>query len=161
GCAMNSLTIDICEADDPSNHRGLRFATRPAFTTRPACSGNDKRAAEVSPYAKSHTSARARCLLGDRGPAAARASGRRATGLLDHRESRSVGYRQADGASGAARADRAADVAGRAELELARIRHACRGVALLRSVPPPVDPADALDQCARLRGLCARRPGSE
>ena len=54
--------------------------------------------------------------------------------VLDHRQSGSVGHRQADGAPGAARADRAADAARRAELELARIRHARRGVALLRPV---------------------------
>ena len=51
-----------------------------------------------------------------------------------------------------------ADAAPRcAELELARIRHAGRRVALLRSVQAPENPADAGDQCAGLRGLCARR----
>ena len=81
-----------------------------------------------------HTPARARRLFGDRRPAAAEAARRRAHRVLDHREPRSVGHRQADGAAGAAGADRAADAARRAELELARIRHARRRVALLRPV---------------------------
>ena len=56
--------------------------------------------------AQSHASARARRLFGDRRPAAAEAARRRADRVLDHRQSGSVGHRQADGAPGAARADR-------------------------------------------------------
>ena len=52
-------------------------------------------------------------------------------------------------------------LARRAELELARIRHAGRRVALLRSLQAPQHPADARDQRAGLRGLRARRAGSE
>src|SRR5262249_49485086 len=49
---------------------------------------------------------------------------------------------------------------GRAELELARIRHARRRVALLRVVQAPTHSPDARDQCPRLRGLSARRRAS-
>ena len=96
-------------------------------------------------------------LFGDRRPAAAEAAGRRAARVLDHRQLRGLGYRAADGAAGAAGADRRAAAARRAELELARIRHAGRLLAVLRSLRAARHPADARDQCARLRGLSARR----
>src|SRR6187397_983045 len=106
-----------------------------------------------SANAQSDAAARARRLFGHRRPAAAETAWRRADRVLDHRQSGSVGHRQTDGAPGAPRADRPADAARRAELELARIRHARRGVALLRPVRAVEHPPDALDQCARLRGL--------
>src|SRR5918995_2262436 len=74
---------------------------------------------------------------------AAELAGRRARGLLDHCQLRSVGHRPPDGAPGAARADRRAAAARRAELELARIRHAGGCLALLRIVCATWHPADA------------------
>ena len=63
--------------------------------------------------------------------------------ILDHRQSRSLGHRQADGAPGAGAAHRPDAAARRAELELARIRHAGRRVALLRSFQKLRHSADA------------------
>src|SRR5579863_5960205 len=68
---------------------------------------------------KGDAAARALRLFGHRRSAAAHASRRRADRVLDHRQSRSLGYRQADGAAGAAAADRADAATRRAELELA------------------------------------------
>ena len=96
-------------------------------------------------------------LFSHRRPAAAQAARRSASRILDHRQSRSLGHRQADGAPGAGPAHRPDAAARRAELELARIRHAGRRVALLRAVQAAQHSADARDQCARLRGLYARR----
>ena len=53
-----------------------------------------------------HAAARTLRLFGDRRPAAAQAAGRRAARVLDHRQLRGLGHRQADGAAGAAGADR-------------------------------------------------------
>src|SRR5215831_10504227 len=61
---------------------------------------------------------------------------------------------------GARAANRPNANSGRAELELARIRHARRRVALLRVVQAPTHSPDARDQCPRLRGLSARRRAS-
>src|ERR1043165_105218 len=116
---------------------------------------------EEKPNVPTHTPPRARRLFGDRRPPAAEAARRRAADLLEQREPRGMGYRQADGAAWASRADRATDAARRAELELARIRHARRRVALLRAVPAPEDPTHALDQCARLRRLPACRAAGQ
>ena len=132
--------------------RGYGFRA-PAF----AASRNDRRERRCP----THTPPRARRLFRDRRPAAAEAAGRRAARVLDHREPGSVGHRQADGAAGTARADGAADAARRAELELARIRHARRRVAFLRSVPAARNQTDALDQRARLRGLRAGRAAGQ
>src|SRR6266568_6691879 len=80
--------------------------------------------------------ARALRLFGDRRPAAAQAPGRGAARVLDHRQLRGLGYFSADGPPGAAGADRGAAAPRRAELELARIRHAGRRLALLRALFP-------------------------
>ena len=70
---------------------------------------------------------------------------------------RGLGHRAADGAPGAAGADRSPAAARRGELGLARIRHAGRLLALLRALRAARHPPDARRQCARLRGLSARR----
>src|SRR4029077_14205813 len=66
-----------------------------------------------------------------------------------------------DGAPSAGAAHRADAHSRRAELELARIRHAGRRGALLRSVQGLENSADAGDQRPGLRGLRARRQRSE
>ena len=81
--------------------------------------------------------------------------------LLDHRQLRGVGHLAADGAAGHSGADRTGAAPRRAELELARIRHAGRRLALLRIVRPPRHQADARRQCPHLRGLPARRRGGQ
>jgi hypothetical protein len=60
----------------------------------------------------------------------------------------------ADGAAGPAGADRRGVAARRAELDLARIRHAGRCLALFRPVPASRHPADAVDQ----RAVCKAYP---
>src|SRR5262249_57483985 len=84
-----------------------------------------------------HPNAAARTLrfFGNRRSAAAQIARRRAARVLDHRELRSVGHWAANAAPGPACADRRAATAGRATLELARIRHAGRRLALLRALP--------------------------
>src|SRR5579871_5881096 len=105
---------------------------------------------------RSHAAARTLRLLRHRRSSAAEIAWRRAHDCLDHRQSRSLGYFQADGPPGVAAADRCTLAAGRAELELARIWNAGRRVAVLRSLQKTRHRADALDQRARLRGLSAR-----
>src|SRR5215470_19671772 len=81
-----------------------------------------------------HAAARALRLFGDRRPPAAETPRRCTARVLDHRQLRGLGYRPADAASGAAGADRRAVAPRRAALELARIRHAGWGLALLRAL---------------------------
>ena len=131
----------------------LRSLHSPRTTDRLCRDGNESEIAHAPDAA-----ARALRLLGDRRPSAAEAAGRRAAGVLDHRQLRGLGHRARDAAPGAAgaRHHRAAP-ARRAELELARIRHAGRLLALLRALRAARHPPDARDQRARLRGLSARR----
>ena len=86
------------------------------------------------PMPKPDDPARTRRLFGDRRPAAAEAAGRRAHRVLDHRQLRGLGHRQADGAATAAGADRRAADAGCGALGLPRIRHAGGLLALPRAV---------------------------
>src|SRR3954454_18274786 len=107
--------------------------------------------------ATSHDPARAHALFGDCRPPAAQLAGWREARRLDHRQSRILGYLAADGAAGIAGADRTGALARRAELVLARIRHAGRGVAVFRVVPAAANPPDIVDQRPGLRGLRAGR----
>ncbi len=104
--------------------------------------------------------ARPRAVFGDRRSPSAASAGRRPHRRLDHRQSRSLGHLAADGAAGPAGADRAGAAARRAELGLARIRHAGRRLALFRPVPQARHPPDRVDQRAGLRGLRTRGPAS-
>src|SRR5258708_16033314 len=79
-------------------------------------------------------------ILRHRRPAEARASRRQAHRRLDHRQSRSLGYREADGAAGAAGAARGAAPARRTELELAPKQNARGVLALSPTLPPPPSP---------------------
>src|SRR5580704_15219699 len=72
-------------------------------------------------------------LFGNCGPAATQAAWRSTHRVLDHRQSRSMGHRQADGTPGTGPANRPDAPTRRAQLELARIRYAGGRVALLRS----------------------------
>ena len=76
---------------------------------------------------------------------------------LDHRQPRGVGHRPPHGAPNPPAADRPDPPPRRPQLELARIRHARRRLALLRPLRPPRHPPHALHQRPRLRRLRARR----
>src|ERR1700733_9663098 len=94
-----------------------------------------------------HETARTRALFRDRRSSAVEISRRRPPRHLAGGESRSVADRKPDGAPDPARAHgRPAASARRAELELARIRHAGRRMALLRRLRQGEGERHARDQ---------------
>src|SRR5437762_10530226 len=91
------------------------------------------RPTERGAHGKPHDPARALRLFGDRRSPAAQAAGRGTRRVVEHRQLRSVGYFPPDGPAGVTGADRPTAAAGRAELVVARIRHAGRRMAVLRA----------------------------
>src|ERR1043166_4990547 len=97
---MASPASSPAKAGDPVITDGCDLPRYRSLLGPPLSRGMTNR--ENEPHVEPHDPARARRLLGDRRPAAAQASGRRAHRVLDHRQSRSMGHRQADGAAGPA-----------------------------------------------------------
>src|ERR1043165_6858287 len=122
---IHSPASSPAKAGDPVNTDACDLPRGRSLLDTPLSRGMTK----VRPHVPTDDPPRARRLFGDRRPPAAQAAGRSARRVLDHRQSGSGGHWQADGAPGAPRPDRVAAAARRAELELARIRHARRGVA--------------------------------
>ena len=108
-----------------------------------------------------HAAAGALRFFSNRRSAAAETAWRCAHRVLDHRELRSLGHWAANAAAGPARADRRAAASRRAALELARIRHASRRLALLRALRAARNQANTRHQRAHLRGLCPCRRGGQ
>ena len=92
-------------------------------------------------------------ILGHRGPPQANPPRRCSRDRLDHRQLGGLGHLAANGPPSYPCSHRSSALARRAELELARVRHEGRCLALLRSVPPARPSSDALDQRTGLRGL--------
>src|SRR4029079_16678809 len=85
---------------------------------------------------KQHATTRTSRLLRYRRPPATDAAGRIATHPLAAAVARAIGDRAADGADGNHAAAGPADAARSSELELARIRHACRALPAQGSTAP-------------------------
>ena len=92
-------------------------------------------------YGRPDDPARALRLFGDRRSPAAQAAGRGRIVFWTIVNLRGLGHLAADGAPGDSGADRAGAAAGRAELELARIRHARRRVGVSSTLQAARHPA--------------------